>query len=171
MLASTPLPVTGPLAAPPTNCPAAPPLDALTIPPTDGIASDVPLLGRSPVWAYSGSLPRGVVNLGQPSATSPSWPAVETFWVFGPTLHPRVTVRVSDLRSGEAAWWRVGGPSTPQVPILIMDPDVDFPGSAPLTWVVERTLLFLTHAGCYQLDVSWAGGDWQTVFAAGQLRS
>jgi hypothetical protein len=52
-----------------------------------------------------------------------------------------------------------------------MDPDVGVPRSAQETWVVERTILLITHAGCYELDVSWPGGGWQTVFAAGQVRS
>jgi hypothetical protein len=170
VLTPTPLPVTGPLAAPPTNCPAAPPLDALTVPYIDGFTSDVTLvLGRSPVWAYS--LPQGVVSLVQPPATSPSWPEIKIIWFLGPTSHPHVTVRATDLRSGDVAWWAVRVPSTPQVPILTMDPDVEFPGSAKLTWVAEVTTLLITHAGCYQLDVSWPGGGWQTVFAAGQMRS
>ncbi len=67
--------------------------------------------------------------------------------------------------------WGAVGVSEPQVPILSMDLDVEFPGSAQQTWVAARTLLFITHAGCYELDVSWPGGSWQTVFAAGQMRS
>jgi hypothetical protein len=173
VLTPTPLPVTGPLAAPPTNCPASPPLDALTVPAFDGfINSDtVPLLGRSPVWVVSDPPSFGVVNLAQPSTTSPSWPEIKIFWVFGPTRHPHVTVRATDLHSGEVAWWAVAVPDTPQIPILSMDPDAGVPQSAQQTWVVETNHLFIMHAGCYKLDVSWPGGGWQTVFAAGQVRS
>jgi hypothetical protein len=170
VLTPTPLPVTGPLAAPPTNCPTSVPLDTTTVPTIDGFTlQPTPVLGRSPVWAYS--LPQDVVNLDQPPATSPSWPELKIVWFLGPTRHPHVTVQVTDLRSGDVAWWALHVPSTPQVPTLTMDPDVEFPGSAQETWVAEPTTLLITHAGCYQLDVNWPGGGWQTVFAAGQVRS
>jgi hypothetical protein len=167
---ATPLPITGLLAAPPTNCPASPPLDALTVSHIDGFTPDtVPLLGRSPVWVVSDSPSLRVGTIVQPPAASPSWPEIKILWVFGPTRHPHVTVRATDLRSGDVAWWAVRVPRTPQVPTLTMDPDVEFPDSAQLTWVAAVTTLIITHAGCYELAVSWAGGGWQTVFAAGQI--
>jgi hypothetical protein len=86
------------------------------------------------------------------------------FWVIGPHRYPRVvTVRAFALDTGEMAWW---GGDNPQVPVLVMNPALDYPTA--VSWVTYRMFLFMTHAGCYELQVSWDGGGWYTIFAAGQ---
>jgi hypothetical protein len=52
------------------------------------------------------------------------------------------------------------------VPVLVMNPARDYPTA--ISWTPYWTLLFITLAGCYELQVSWAGGTWHTIFAAGQ---
>jgi hypothetical protein len=105
------------------------------------------------------------MDLSSPSST-PSWPATQIFWAIGPKSYPTVTVRAFALDTGETAWWGLGS-DTPQVPVLVMSPALDVPTA--VSWVTYRTFLFITHAGCYELQVTWAGGDWYTIFAAGQF--
>jgi hypothetical protein len=109
------------------------------------------------VVAFSGPTP--------PSSANPEWPSIPIMWAVGPDAHPTVTVRVHELQSGTLAWWGPGGDSGPQMPILTLNPPADMPAhgydpGAP--W-----LLFITRAGCYQMDVTWPGGSWSLIFAAG----
>jgi hypothetical protein len=85
-------------------------------------------------------------------------------WEIGPISHPTVTARAFSLETGETAWWGLGG-NNPQVPVLVMNPSVDFPTAA--SWITYRTELFITRAGCYELQVTWEGGGWYTIFPAG----
>jgi hypothetical protein len=165
VLLPTPLPVTGHLGAPPPNCPTAPALDTITVPAFDGfIGSTVPLSGRAPVWVAYAPFNQGFADLSPPSSP-PYWPSVEIFWEIGPQRYPGVTVRAFALDTRETAWWGLGG-DTPQVPVLVMNPALDYPTA--ISWVTYRTFLFITYAGCYELQVSWAGRGWYTIFAAGQ---
>jgi hypothetical protein len=86
-------------------------------------------------------------------------------WEIGPDRYPDVAVRAFALGTGDTAWWGVNT-TNPEVPVLVLNPTSDFPTA--IDWVPYRTLLFITHAGCYEIQVSWAGGGWYTIFAAGQ---
>jgi hypothetical protein len=164
ILLPSPIPVAGLLGAPPRDCPAAPPLNTLPLPALGGFSGPVQMTGGTPVWAVEGYFPQRVVDVS-PAASTASWPSIQIMWEIGPQHHPTVTVRALNLRTGETAWWGLGV-ATPQVPVLVMNPTLDFPTA--IDWVPYRTLLIITHADCYELRVSWAGGSWYTIFAAGQ---
>jgi hypothetical protein len=174
VLTPTPLPITSALGLPPTNCPFAPPLTTVTVAAFDGFyGGPVQLTGHAPVWMVTGYLPPRVLWLQEPTPPSPAnpeWPAIPIIWAIGPNAHPTVTVRVHDLQSSTLAWWGTGGESGPQVPILTLNQPTDIPATqsyvAGAPW-----LLFITRAGCYQMDVTWPGGSWSLIFAAGGIPS
>jgi hypothetical protein len=104
-----------------------------------------------------------------PSSAVPEWPSIQIIWVTGPNAPPQVTVQVYDLESHTLAWWGADFASGPQMPILTLNPPADIPAqsyAAGAPW-----LLFITHAGCYQMDVTWPGGSWSLIFAAGDSLS
>jgi hypothetical protein len=145
----------------------------VTVPPFDGFyGGSVQLTGRAPVWIVRNYLPASVVDLSQPtpaSSANPEWPAIAIIWAIGPNSHPTVTVEVRDLESNTVAWWGVGGDSGPQWPILTLNPPTGIPAHsyvAGAPW-----LLFITRAGCYKMDVTWPGGSWSLIFAAGDSTS
>jgi hypothetical protein len=168
--ASTPLPITSTLAAPPSNCPGvSSPLTTIKVPALGGSAgSTVQLSGRAPVWIPAVYLPQNITVIPEqspPSTTVPAWwPSIFILWEIGPTSHPTVTVQVHDLHSGAPAWWTEGG-SSPQVPVLVLPPPPGEP--APTVYSSYQTELFITRASCYQMRVTWPGGSWSLIFAAG----
>jgi hypothetical protein len=170
VLTPTPLPITSTLASPPTHCPAAPPLTTVTVPAFDGFyGGPVQLTGRAPVWIVENLYPLpSVVDLSEPtppSSANPEWPAIPIIWAIGPNAHPTVTVQVRDLQSHTLAWWGAGGESGPQWPILTLNAPADIPAHsyvAGAPW-----LLFITRSGCFKMDVTWPGGSWSLIFAAG----
>jgi hypothetical protein len=111
-----------------------------------------------------GPPPGGIVDLA-PAPAAPYWAQVDIWWEIGPDLHPSVTVQASNLETGQITWWGEGN-RTPTLPALVMSPALDYP--AGVTWTTYMTTLFITYAGCYVLTVSWAGGSWFLVFAAGE---
>jgi hypothetical protein len=173
MGAPTPLPITRALAPPPTNCPAGPTLTTVAVPAFGGFSGGtVQLTGHAPVWIVEAfyPLPTGVVDLSEPtppSAANPEWPVLPIIWAFGPNALPIVTVQVHELPSGTLAWWGVGGDSGPQLPILTLNAPA---GGQPTQGYVggdAPVFLFITRAGCYQMEVTWPGGSWSLIFAAG----
>jgi hypothetical protein len=129
----------------------------------------VQLTGRAPVWMVAGYLPPRVVDLSEPtplSKATPEWPSLPIMWTIGPDSHPTVTVQVYDLQSSTPAWWGAGGESGPQMPILTLTPPADIPATQSYVTTIPW-LLFITRAGCYKMDVSWPGGSWSLIFAAG----
>ncbi len=107
----------------------------------------------------------GEAPYGRSPTGTPFWPSLYIMREIGPYTYPAVSVRVHDLHSGEIAWWGENG-NSPQKPILMMDPAVDQP--AAKSWVSYLTLLYITHAGCYEMDVTWRGDGWRLIFAVGQ---
>jgi hypothetical protein len=165
----TPLPIASTLAAPPTNCPGSSPLTSIIVPAIGDFAgSTVQLSGRAPVWIPAAYMPESITGIPEqspPSTTAPAWwPSIFILWEIGPTSHPTVTVQVHNLHGGAPAWWAEGS-STPQVPVLVLPPPPD--ESPPTVYSSYRTELFITHAGCYQMTVTWPGGNWSLIFAAG----
>jgi hypothetical protein len=126
------------------------------------------LTGRGPVWIVTGYLPPSVLEVPEPtppSSARPEWPFIQILWVTGPNAPPTMTVQVHELQSHTIAWWGAHVASGPQVPILTLTPPADIPltsYAADALW-----LLFITRAGCYQVDVTWRGGSWSLIFAAG----
>jgi hypothetical protein len=169
VLTPTPLPITSALASPPTNCPSAPPLTTVTVAADSFSGGPVQLTGRPPVWIVTGYLPPRVVNLtgpNPPSSATPEWPTIAIIWTIGPNTHPTVTVQVHDLQSSTLAWWGASAESGPQMPILTLNPPADIPATQSYV-ATAPWLLFITRAGCYKMDVTWPGGTWSLIFAAG----
>jgi hypothetical protein len=168
--APTPRPITSTLATPPPTCPGvSSPLTTIKAPAFGDLSgSTVQLSGRAPVWIPVDYLPQSITGIPEqspPSTTTPAWwPSIFILWEIGPTSHPTVTVQVRDLHSGAPAWWTEGG-SSPQVPTLVLSPPPDQP--TPTVYSSYQTELFITQASCYQMRVTWPGGNWMLIFAAG----
>ncbi len=173
VLTPTPLPITSALAPPPTNCPAGPTLTTVTVPAFGGFSGGmVQLAGHAPVWIVEAfyPLPTGVVELSEPtppSAANPEWPVLPIIWAFGPNAYPTVTVQVHELQSGTLAWWGAGGDSGPQLPILTLNSPAGSQSTQGYAGGGAPVLLFIMRAGCYQMEVTWPGGNWSLIFAAG----
>jgi hypothetical protein len=139
----------------------------VTVPAFGGFAGrTVQLSGHAPVWIPAAYLPQKVTGIPEQAAPSDAmpawWPSIFILWEIGPTSHPTATVRVRDLYTGALAWWSGDG-STPQASTLILPPG----GPMPTGYSSYRTELFITQSGCYQMTVTWSGGSWSYIFAAG----
>jgi hypothetical protein len=119
------------------------------------------MYGKSPVWIPESFLPQNPAYVSQPSGPDP-YPQLKIVWEIGPTQHPEVTARVTDVRTAELAWW-TGPRGTPDTPVL----DIPAGPAAYFGWIGGPSTVAITHAGCYRLDVSWNGGGWYIIFAAG----
>lgn len=171
--ASTPVPTPprSEIAPFPTNCP------LTAVPGTKsfprgwgGYLQDTTLIGRSPVW---GRIPTDLqvqVYTGNPDNP---WTGIKILWEVGPGLTQPVTVRVKDLKTGDLAWWGQGS-RPPSGSALVLSEGIgnsssgDFHGSPVSGWYEWGSYLYLLKAGCYSMDVSWPGGAWHVIFAAGR---
>lgn len=160
-----PTPPRSELAPMPTNCPLTA-LPGTKVFPKGwgGFLSDTTLIGRSPVWSgmgleiqvWTGTQGYHVV-----------WTGTKILWEVGQELTQPVTVRVKNLATGVIAWWGKGD-QPPSAPVLVLSGgNADFHGSQPGGWLEWGSFLYLLTAGCYSMDVSWPGGGWHIVFAAG----
>jgi hypothetical protein len=171
-------PITTPLAAPPQNCALKPPpqqmhLDHL------GLNSDVLLEGGGPFWIY-GFFYQSVVHMGQ-FGDERGWPIQKMVVEVGPNYDQLVTLQLRNLETGALVWWTdAQTPPGAATQTLMLDPQTDtesvgnvpgepdVPHSAPDPGWKEWGVFPLYYAaGCYQLEVSWAGGSWQSVYAVG----
>lgn len=164
-----PLPVPTPpriaLAPMPANCPLKDAPETKVFPKGwGGFLSDSSFTGRSPVWAgiglelhlYTGTQGYHVV-----------WPGTKILWEVGQDLTQSVIVRVKNLATGVPAWWGKGE-QPPSDPVLVLDSrNEGYHGSPASGWYEWGSFLYLLTAGCYSMDVSWPGGSWHMVFAAG----
>jgi len=156
----TPPPASGLLGPPPADCPAAVSPGSITAL-AAGISEPVQMFGRSPVWIPEPFLPQNPAYVSQPSGPDP-YPQLKIVWEIGPSQHPEVTARVTDVRTAELAWWtNLGG--TPATPVF----DIPAGPAAYFGWLGGPSTVAITHAGCYRLDVSWNDGGWYVIFAAG----
>jgi len=172
-------PITTPLAAPPQNCALQPPpqqmhLDHL------GENLDVQLEGGGPFWIY-GFFYQSVVHLGQFGDTS-GWPIQKIVVEVGPNYNQPVTLLLRNLETGALAWWTdAQTPPGAATQTLRLDPQTDtesvgtIPGEPDVPhgapdpgWKEWGVFPLYYTAGCYQLEVSWAGGSWQSVYAVGK---
>jgi len=161
----TPAPAAGALPPPPVDCPASPALDSITAQ-AGGFTKPVRMYGRAPVWVPTSYLPEGTRYVNEPSTPVP-YPGLKVIWEVGPDRYPTVMARVSDLRTGEPAWW-MGSGGTPDTPVLTLDSNgFTSSGAVGPVFLEWPTFFTVPHAGCYRLDVSWDGGGWSTIFAAG----
>ena len=170
---ATPSQAPGPVPTPPrsepdpmpTNCPLTA-LPGTKVFPKGwgGFLSDTTLIGRSPVWSgmglevqvYTGTQDYHVV-----------WTGTKIIWEVGQDLTQPVTVRIKNLATGTIAWWGKGD-QPPSAPVLVLNGSNEgYHGTRPGGWYEWGSFLYLLTAGCYSMDVSWPGGGWHIVFAAG----
>jgi hypothetical protein len=130
----------------------------------ENFSEPVTMYGRSPVWVGEGFVSLSTVYVYTGANWTPvPYPGTKLIWEVGPTTYPAVTARVTDLRTGELAWWS-GRSARPESPALTFGPA----GALPAPDFQEHlSVLIFTLSGCYKLDVTWAGGGWYTIFAVG----
>ena len=154
-----PSPVATLLAPAPQNCPSAPSPGSKVFP---QFSADT-LTGSGAVWE-DGLPANTTLNLDQFGYTS--WPVTKILWPIVPNFPAIVVVRVTNLRTGNEAWWDIGeggpAPTKPVRPLVLgrTGNRAGFP-----TW---GTTLHLPQAGCYGMTVSWSGGQWRLLFAVGR---
>lgn len=167
-------PVKTPPTAPPQDCAIKPPprqqhVDAL------GPNIDVQLVGGGAFWFY-GSFYTSVLSLD----FNQGWPMTKWVVEVGPNYSLPVTLRLQNIQTKQLAWWTdAQTPPRAATQTLILNPDTDITdvGSVPGIPDVPHgpagsysewglfPVFFI--AGCYSLQVSWAGGSWQSVIAVG----
>jgi hypothetical protein len=146
------------LATAPLNCPTTPSPGSTTL------AGWGKVIGKAPVWEF-GFPPGGTLHLNQFGETP--WPVTKIMWPLTSNFPSFVVVRVTNLSTGIQAWWDIGqGSPPPKRPIrpLIMNQNPNRV-SSQAGW---GTLLYLPQAGCYSMQVTWPGGQWRLLFAAGR---
>jgi hypothetical protein len=153
-----PSPVSSLLAPTPQHCPTAP------LPGSTTLSGWGKVIGKGPVWEF-GFPPNGTLHLNQYGETP--WPVTKIMWPLTPGFPSFVVVRVINLSTGIQAWWDIGqGAPPPNQPVrpLIMNQNPNRVSSQG-GW---GTLLYLPQAGCYSMQVTWSGGQWRLLFAAGR---
>jgi hypothetical protein len=164
--------VVGPLAPAPTDCATVDPPHTFTLPPdfSGGFFGDFTFTGSSPAWALG---PGSLLHVEQPSAQQP-YPSTKVMWIVGPNYFQPVNLSGRELRSNAPLWFEVyaGGVLATSVftTSATLDPGSPNRGSAePRSghWNIWGIGLLVLSAGCYELDVTWSGGGWRTIYAAG----
>jgi hypothetical protein len=171
-----PTPVTGLLGLAPTSCPSGSSHLSTMKTTADfggGFSGQTIFQGTSPVWETGlGLLPGGTLHLNANGPTP--WPSTKIMWVVGPDYMQPVTLQGRDLLSGVPVWFDLhangSAPGSPTT-LATLDPANPNRGSTQNTaghWNIWGILLFFTQAGCYDVESSWAGGQWQAVIAVGR---
>jgi hypothetical protein len=171
-----PTPVTGLLGAAPTSCPSSSShLHSMTTTADfgGGFSAGVVFQGISPVWELGfGRLPGDTLHLNTNGPTP--WPSTKIMWVVGPNFMNPVTLQGRDLLSGVPVWFDLhANGSSPGSPTTLatLDPSNPNRGSTQNSaghWNIWGILLFFTQSGCYDVESSWAGGQWQAVIPVGR---
>jgi len=134
------------------------------------------LAGKSPVFTNA-VLAAPVWHVEQGQTTPLAYPGTKFLWEVGPNFTQPVRLEVTNLGTGEGGWW--GEYGTPQTTYLVLDPSATGPTYAayhispgpgyPVPgWREYGSYLIILQAGCYALQVTWSGGSWRMVFAAGR---
>jgi hypothetical protein len=149
----------------PTNCPLTAQPGTKVFPKGwGGFLSDATLIGRSPVWAGIGIELHLYIG---PQDSHGGWTGTKILWEIDQDLTQPVIVRVKNLATGEPAWWGKGE-QQPSDTVLVLDSmNEGYHGAPANGWYEWGSFLYLLAAGCYSMDVSWPGGGWHIVFAAG----
>jgi len=168
-----PAAVTGSLAPAPTDCATVDPPQTFTLPADFGggfFGDDITFTGSSPAWELGLGSP---LRVQQPSVGQP-YPSTKVMWIVGPNYFQPVTLSGRELRSHAPLWFEVyaGGVLAASVftTSATLDPRSPNRGSAEPSsghWNIWGIGLLVLSAGCYELTVSWSGGSWRTVYAAG----
>jgi len=171
-----PLPpaVNGVLAPLPTDCLATPPPATFTLPADfgGGFVGDFTFAGSSPVWALGPGAMLRIDQTGEGNQTQP-YPSAKVMWIVGPNYFQPVTLSGRELRTNASLWFEVYpryGETSRYTTQAVLDPGAPNRGSAtPRSgrWNIWGIGILVLAAGCYELTVTWPGGSWRTVFAAG----
>jgi hypothetical protein len=128
-----------------------------------------PVLGGAPVWVAGFDGPHATLHIPDPSAatyTRYGW-IEDLLWEVGPNYPEPVIIRGENLRDGAPLWLRMDNQAI--TTLLVLNPGaphaVSSLGKAWAEWWVS---VYISLAGCYALKVSWPGGAWQIIFAAGR---
>src|SRR5258706_16345215 len=161
----TPLP-TALLDPPPTTCPTAPPGQHIDFMQFGSFSGPVRFFGAAPVWIPNEFFPHGTIHMESRSLEVIDYPGLKILWEVqvGPNGMPSVNVRATNLNTGVLAWWGNGNHYVNTV-VFHIQGGIDH-GEVDTGWHEWGSLLAIPAAGCYALDVSWAGGALRTIFAA-----
>lgn len=177
----TPPTLRGPLAAAPTNCPASPAIQTMTQNNFGGgFSSPISFQGGQPAWELGLPDAGRPLQLGATGGDQP-WPSIKVMWVVGPDAAQPVTLTGHDLRTGTPLWFQI----YPSNAIPTSDPNADsvYTTSATLDpmapnrgstdnstghWNIWGIGIIALAAGCYELDVSSAGGGWHVIYPIGR---
>jgi hypothetical protein len=134
----------------------------------------VEIVGSSPAWIRQAYYPT-TLHLDQLGYTP--WPVTKIIWEIGPDPRQAVMVQVKNVQTGALAWWGEGGDRPPVAGQTLFLDDPNHPngsgpysdhGTLPGGWHEWGTGLYILEAGCYEMHVTWPGGQWRGVFAAGR---
>jgi len=129
-----------------------------------GYLVDTTLIGKSPVWAQ---VPQDLQVGLFPRTQDNPWTGTKILWEVGPDTPVTATVSVRNLATGQLAWWGRGGQPPSEAILTLNAQDEGYHGTPESGWNEWGSELYLLTASCYSMDVSWAGGSWHVVFAAG----
>lgn len=171
LFAPGPSPVPTLLAQAPQHCPTSPSVDSKIFPKGwGGYDIDQRLTGHAPVWEDF-IAPSRPLHLEMGNSYNP-WPGEKVLWEVGPNYAQPVTIKVTNLRTGEPTWWETGL-GAPREWVLVQDQAGDR-GSPEPGWHEWASSVFFFQAGCYAMDVSWPGGQgwpaghWRIIFPVGR---
>ena len=153
----------------PVYCPASPAISTKVFPKGwGGYLRDQTAIGTSPVWTTS--IMAGDI-FGVDQAGYEAWPGTKIIWEVGPSFTQTVSVRVTNLATGELSWWDTGEGSPPPVHVSrILTLDTNQPtyhGAPERGWREWGSYLYFSQAGCFVMDVTWPGGHWRIFFGVG----
>ncbi len=147
-----PSPAPSLLAPAPQHCPTSPPVAFKVFPKGwGGYMIDQKLTGSGPVWEDY-ITPNRPVHVEVGNHYTP-WPGTKILWEVGPNYTQPVTIKVTNLRTGELSWWEtgLGAPRT-----WVLDSDQQgYHGSPEPEWHEWGSGVLLLQAGCYAMDVGW----------------
>jgi Putative zinc-finger len=155
---STP-PVLGPL---PNDCPPAP--LAMSVTPNVDVA-----VGGYPLWAVMGSYSAALAFYGEGQHTASGWSA-KVLWLAQSDYQGAITVHGANLKTNAPLRFDpfpTGiGPTTTT---LTIDDRVLNISPVYQHWITLPSTVYVPEAGCYSLEMDWAGGSWRITFPAGLI--
>ena len=128
-----------------------------------------PVIGAAPVWVAGFAGPHAVLLISSYDTHAQHGWYWKLIWEVGPRFLSHITIRGINLHTGAPLWFQF----TELDPIgtsLLLDPHhPDHPGAAAGSDYAEwGSIIYIPTAACYQLEVTWSGGQWSLPFAAGR---
>jgi len=172
----TPPPLRGPLGAAPTNCPASPAIQTMTQNNFGGgFIGQVSFQGGHPAWELGLPDAGRPLQLGATGGDQP-WPSTKVMWVVGPNVAQPVTLTGHDLRTRAPLWFQIypnpySAADSVYTTSAVLDPMAPNRGSTDNStghWNIWGIGIIALAAGCYELDVSSAGGGWHAIYPIGR---